>query len=121
LPALLREQFYDAIVLDFVEERFKLLLCDGAKATLSREFAQTGLQKMRGIKTLRPANWRQRKWWRHGLNQLLVIAREKSIPVYLNEVFPARYDNVNKPFHNWSVFRKIGKLASKLVLSAGNC
>jgi len=106
LPSLLKEKEYDAIVLDFVEERFKLLLCDGAKATLSREFARTGLQKKSGMKTLRPANWRRRRWWKQGLEELMSIAREKNIPVYLNVVFPATYDNAKKPFHRWSVFRE---------------
>jgi len=98
LPSLLHDRQYDAIILDLVEERYKLIKCNGAYATLSSEFVMTGIQKTHGIKKISPFNQNRRQLWKDGLNSLLLIAKEKNVPIFLNQVYAAKRYNTKISF-----------------------
>jgi len=97
---------YDAILLDFAEERYDIIKYKGSIATLSEEFSRTGLQNQVGVKIFKPSNFCRRWHWKMGLNKIISIAKERDVPVFLNKIFPAFCDEKGNNYHSTYINRE---------------
>lgn len=103
LPDLLRGTDYDAILLDFVDERFRIIKKDGAFATLSNELAATKVHEGPSVEFEKPSDTERNARWQNGIEKLLASASARNVPVVLNRAYWASADMEGKEFDPQSV------------------
>lgn len=105
LRTLLATADYDAILLDFIDERFDVLEIANCVATLSSELAATKVQNRAGIVRRGPQDDARFAMWKDGFDELLCIADERNVPVILNRVYWADRDETGSEFNAEAVQR----------------
>lgn len=105
LPSLLARQEYDLILLDLIDERFRVGLLEGRPLTISNEFVSTGF-RLPSLKMLPLGDERRMTLWKKGVDRLMGL------------VDPARIV-LNRPY--WATRTRVGsRLEDQDGIAANN-
>ncbi|KAA6405673.1 DUF6270 domain-containing protein [Candidatus Tokpelaia sp.] len=126
---ILRNNDYEAIIIDYVDERFALLFGEGAIATLSDATRFLGVKKWQNARKFKMHGFRRLLWWRHGVKALIAIAKEKQVPIFLACVYPAQRDEKGKYLYSkmphclkdamwlWLLYRLTPRYIKKIAIA----
>lgn len=95
LPAALKQlPIGTTIVVDFVDERFKLLKYQGHLATYSADLSRTNCHNIiPGIELVSIDDQDRRSQWEKGFRSFISIAKERNMKVIINNCLYAHFDS----------------------------